>query len=196
MIRLFKKNKILFVLGVSTIICFVVGILFYSLIDLESKNIISNNVINLLDSLNNDKVSTFDNFCSLFFSGSLILFIIWIFGISIVGILFVYALYLFKVFIYAFEFVSLLSNLKFNNILYILIYFLPNIINIFIYFFITYYSLSFSFGVFRHLFIDKSINIKKIFMSYLRVFIISLILSFINCVFEILIIPKVLLFLF
>ena len=194
--KLFKKNRILFILVVSTVICFILGILFYSLIDLESKSIVNNNILNLIESLNKDEVSKFSNFYSLFLSSSLIIFIIWIFGISIVGLLLVYVLYLFKVFIYAFEFVSLLSNLKLNNILYILIYFIPNIINIFILLFITYYSLSFSIRVFKHLFIDKSINIKKLFMSYLRVFIIALVLSLINSILEILIIPKVLLFLF
>lgn len=196
MMRLFKKNRILFILVVSTIICFILGILFHSVIDLESKSIVNNNILNLMENLNKDDVSSFSNFGSLFFSSSLIIFIIWIFGISIIGILLVYVLYLFKVFIYAFEFVSLLSYLKLNNILYILIYFIPNIINIFILLFITYYSLSFSFRVFRHLFVDKSINIKKIFISYLKVFFISIFLSFISSIIEILIIPKVLLFLF
>lgn len=195
MIRLFKKNRILFILSVSTVIVFIAGVLFYNFIDIESKNIINNNIINLIDNLNNDNISNFNNFSNLILSSGLILFLIWIFGISIIGILFVYVLYLFKVFIYAFEFVSLAVNLKINNIFYILIYYIPNIISIFILLFITYYSLSFSFMLFKHLFIDKSINIKKIFMAYLKVFFISLFLSFINSILEILIIPKVLLFL-
>lgn len=194
--RLFKKNRILFILIISTIISFILGILFHSVIDLESKSIVNNNIINLIESLNKDGISSFSNFISLFFSSSFIIFIIWIFGISIIGILLVYCLYIFKIFIYAFEFVSLFSYLKINNILYIFIYFIPNIINIFILLFITYYSLSFSFRVFRHLFIDKSINIKKLFMSYLKVFFISLFLSFISSIIEILIIPKILIFLF
>ena len=37
MIRLFKKNKLLFVLGISTIICFIIGILFNSFIDDNNK---------------------------------------------------------------------------------------------------------------------------------------------------------------
>lgn len=196
MIRLFKKNKLLFLLSISTIVCFIVGILFNNFIDIDSKNIINNNIINLIDSLKNDNITNISNFISLLFSGSLIIFIIWIFGISIVGILFIYVLYLFKVFIYSFEFVSLLVNLKLNNILYILIYYIPSVFNVFILLFITYYSLSFSFGLFKHLFVDKSINIKKMFIGYLRVLLVALFIFLINCVLEIVIIPKILLFLF
>lgn len=196
MIRLFKKNRILFVLIIFTITTFIFGILFNSFIDIESKNIISNNISGLINNLNNDNISNFNNFISLFISNSLILFIIFILGISIIGMIFIYVIYLLKVFIYGFEFVSLLSYLKLNNIIYILIYFIPSIIFIFIFLFITYYGLSFSFMLFRHLFIDKSINIKKVFIGYLRVFLVSLFMCFINCIFEILFIPKVLLFLF
>ncbi len=196
MIRLYKKNKILFILSISTVLCFIFGILFNNFIDSDSKMIINNNIVNLIDNLNNDKISTFSNFRSLFFSNSLIIFIIWIFGISIIGILFIYLLYLFKVFIYAFEFISLIVNLKINNILYILIYFIPTIISILILLFITYYGLSFSFRLFRHLFINKSINIKKLFIVYLRVFLVALLICLINSIFEIYIIPKILLFLF
>ena len=196
MIRLFKKNKILFILCISTILCFIGGILFNNFIDIETKNIINNNIINLIDNLNNDKISNFSNFFNLFFSSGIIIFIIWIFGISIIGILFVFGIYLFKVFICSFELISLVVNLKLNNFLYIIIYFIPSIFNIFIFLFTTYYSLSLSFMLFKHLFIDKSINIKKLFLNYLRVFLIALFLSFISSILEILIIPKLLLFLF
>ena len=194
--RLFNKNRILFILIVSTIICFILGILFHSIIDLESKSIVNNNILNLMENLNKDSISNLSNFNSLFFSNCFITFIIWVFGISIIGILLVYVLYLFKIFIYAFEFVSLFSYLKLNNILYIFIFYIPNIISMFIFLFISYYSLSFSFRVFKHLFIDKSINIRKLFIGYLRVFFIALFLFLINSVIEIFIIPKLLLFLF
>lgn len=194
--RLFNKNRILFILIVSTIICFILGILFHSIIDLESKSIVNNNILNLIENLNKDSISNLSNFNSLFFSNCFITFIIWIFGISIIGILLVYVLYLFKIFIYAFEFVSLFSYLKLNNILYIFIFYIPNIISMFILLFISYYSLSFSFRVFKHLFIDKSINIRKLFIGYLRVFFIALLLFLINSIIEIFIIPKLLLFLF
>lgn len=194
--RLFNKNRILFILIVSTIICFILGILFHSIIDLESKSIVNNNILNLIENLNKDSISNLSNFNSLFFSNCFITFIIWVFGISIIGILLVYVLYLFKIFIYAFEFVSLFSYLKLNNILYIFIFYIPNIISMFILLFISYYSLSFSFRVFKHLFIDKSINIRKLFIGYLRVFFIALFLFLINSVIEIFIIPKLLLFLF
>lgn len=194
--RLFNKNRILFILIVSTIICFILGILFHSIIDLESKSIVNNNILNLIENLNKDSISNLSNFNSLFFSNCFITFIIWVFGISIIGILLVYVLYLFKIFIYAFEFVSLFSYLKLNNILYIFIFYIPNIISMFILLFISYYSLSFSFRVFKHLFIDKSINIRKLFIGYLRVFLIALLLFLINSIIEIFIIPKLLLFLF
>lgn len=194
--RLFNKNRILFILIVSTIVCFILGILFHSIIDLDSKSIVNNNILNLIENLNKDSISNLSNFNSLFFSNCFITFIIWVFGISIIGILLVYVLYLFKIFIYAFEFVSLFSYLKLNNILYIFIFYIPNIISMFILLFISYYSLSFSFRVFKHLFIDKSINIRKLFIGYLRVFFIALFLFLINSIIEIFIIPKLLLFLF
>ena len=60
MIRLFKKNRILFVLIIFTITTFIFGILFNSFIDIESKNIISNNISSLINNLNNDNISNFN----------------------------------------------------------------------------------------------------------------------------------------
>ena len=73
--RLFKKNRNLFVLCISTVVVFIFGILFYNFIGLESKNVINNNVVNLIENLKNDNISTFTNFGSLILSNSLIIFI-------------------------------------------------------------------------------------------------------------------------
>ena len=88
-------------------------------------------------------------------------------------------------FVFAFEANSLFVILGFKNILLIVVYLLPELINIFIYFIISYYASYFSFYLIKHLFYNSNYNMRKITRRFLYV-----LLIIISSVLEMFILPN------
>lgn len=185
--KLLMKNRLLFLFLILTIISFLSGLFFYVFIDDNSKKIVSDN-IDLL--INNKLINN-----SLIVNNSIISISVFLFGISIVGTIIIIPIFLFKVFIFSFEGICLLSNLGFKNIFILLLYLLPNFIQIISYFLICYYGCCYSLYLIKHLFKNINYNMTYITKRYLIVFIISFVFLILSCFLEILIISNLKLFL-
>ena len=182
MIKYIKNNKLLFIMTILSVISFLFGILFNTFLSNSNKKIISEN-INLL--INNKLIIP----KNLILTNTLTTLSIWILGISIIGIIIILPIYLFKTFILSFELISLITNLKLKNILIIILYLIPNIINTTIYFIICYYAITYSLYLIRHIFFNKKYNLHLITKKYLLVLLISLVLITISTIIEIIILP-------
>ena len=172
---------------VLSFISFILGIIFYYLIGDNNKDLITSN-INLL--INNKLI----NYNDIFINNILTTTIVYILGISVVGIIIILPLYLFKVFILSFEFISLIINLKFNNILVISLYLIPNIINIIIYYIICYYAINYSIFLIKNIYFNKGYNMFRISKKYLFIYLISLGFIIISSLLEMFILPRLNLF--
>ena len=166
MIRFFKKNKILFLLITMTILLLISSFFFYAILNNETKEIVTNNINSLLEGSRGKTLDYFSNHI-------LIVILIWSFGISIIGIIIVLLLYSFQIFMYGFEICALFSTLGIKNIILIMLYLIPNTILSITTFLLTYYSISYSFYLFRFLFFHKNYNFKMITSRYLKVFLFS-----------------------
>ena len=98
-------------------------------------------------------------------------------------------------FIFGFELVSLLVNLNIGRIIFIIIYMLPCLFNLVIYFILTLFSISYSISLFKILFLKKNYNLSDITKKYIKILGVSLLFSFLSSIIEIFIIPKILIFL-
>lgn len=183
MVSKIKKNKLLFLMLILTIISFLAGIVFNILIDENTKKIIKNNINLLID----NKLIIPSN---IFINNIIVTIIIYLLGISVIGLIIILPIYLFKAFILSFETVSLLSTLKLKNILVILLYLLPNTINTIIYFIICYYAITYSLYLIRNIFFNKKYNMYLITKKYLLIFILSLIFIILSSSLEVFILPK------
>lgn len=172
-----KRNKLLFILLFLTFIVFILGILFYFLLDINYKDIISSNI----DLLFQNKLIDFKSF---FFNKLFSNVFIWIMGISVIGFIVILILYLYKGFIFSFEVVSLLFNLNKNNFLMIIAYILPNFIFLIIMFILCYYSVSYSLFLFGFLFRNKKYNITIITRKYIKILIFNFIITLLCCLLE------------
>lgn len=180
-----KRNKLLSFYIFITVLVFILGILYHSILPNELKEIVKDNTNNIIkNKINLNEIK------NIILNNSIYSIIIWILGISIIGSIIVLILFEFKVFIYSFELTSLIINLKLNNILFIIIYLIPKTINIIIYFIITYYSINYSIYLFKYLILKKNYNIKSITNKYIKVLIKSQIILLISLILEIFIVPK------
>lgn len=177
MISYFKKNKLLSILIFITFISFILGILFFFLIDQSYKEIISNNIELLLQ----NKLIDIKPFVSnKLFSH----FFIWIIGISVIGFIIILILYLYKSFLFSFELISLVFNLNRNNIIKIIAYLFPNLLFLSIMFILCYYSARYSILLFSCLFGGKKYNLHLMMKKYVKVFLFTFFGTILCCLLE------------
>lgn len=194
MLKFIKNNKLLFILIVLTLISLISGILFNTLIDISTKKEITNNINSLITNYNSQS-NLIKSFIPTFSSSLFLELLIWIFGISIIGCIIVLFLFLFKVFIFGFELVSLLVNLNIRHIIFIVIYMLPSLFNLVIYFILTLFSISYSISLFKILFLKKNYNLSNITKKYIKILGVSLLFNLLSSIIEVFILPKILIFL-
>ena len=102
--------------------------------------------------------------------------LIWLLGISIIGLPITIVLAFMKSFIVGFSISSIISCYKAKGILGAFLYVFPHqIIILFIYLLLSFYSISFSIKLFKSLFLKQTINFRVVMQKYIKILLISLI---------------------
>ena len=181
-VRSFKnqRNLYIFLIGLA-LLAFIFGIIFIFLIDKDSQLYIKESINNYYMNYN----SSFNSFFKALFNNYIYLILIFILGISIIGIPFVIIMYLYKCFIFGFSFSSLLYSFGFKGLIISIFSLVINkLLFLVILLLISFYSISFSIKLFKYLFLKKSINFIDSMNKYIRILLISLISSLIISIYE------------
>lgn len=189
-----KVNKLLLILLISTIISFILGCLFISIVDNNGRSLIKESINSYFDGIFDGKTNYINGLYTILPRNIFTNIIIWLVGISIVGIIIVSCLLLFKSFLVGFSLSSIIYTYGFKGILISIIYMISEVINLFIIFLLTYYSISFSILLFNYLFRKKEYNRKIIMKRYIKIFIICLGITILNSLISIFLIPNLLRF--
>ncbi len=184
-----KKNKIFIIISLLTIIAFILGILYISIISKENQKLVVDSITNFFTNKGLDIKSLIFKTLT---TNMINCLLIWLLGISIIGIPFVLILLIYNSFVLGFTISSLIYTLKIKNIFKIFIFIIPNIINIFIIFILVYYSISFNIMLFNYLFKKKEYNRKIIVNRYLKILILAIIVFIISTFLEAYLIPHIL----
>ena len=193
---IFKVNKRIMVF---LFLFFIVSIVFGSILPLflneSDKLLVSNYLSNFVSEI----VSY--NGLSLLLNGLYsnlgLCFVIFVLGVSIVGVLFVLVLFFLKGFILGFSVSSIIINYGFKGVLFGFIYLFPHqIINMFLLSVLTCYSISFSIKFILYLFKKYDFNIRASFRKFFVVFSLCSIFITLCVLYESFLLPKILLFLF
>ena len=193
MIKLFKKNKILFFLIISIILVFIISLILYFSVDKKYILDINKRIVSYIKNTSSVKFNLKTLYKSLFNNISYN-FIIWFLGVSIIGIFFLLFLFYLNCFVSLFEIISLFSYYKFSNILFTITYSLYNIVNLVIITIIYYYAITYSIILFKYLFLKKDYSIQVITRRYLKILIFLLIYSFIQSIIDIYLFPNLIRF--
>lgn len=189
-----KVNKLLLILLISTIISFILGCLFISIVDNNGRSLIKESINSYFDGIFDGKTNYINGLYTILPRNIFTNIIIWLVGISIIGIIIVSCLLLFKSFLVGFSLSSIIYTYGFKGILISIIYMISEVINLFIIFLLTYYSISFSILLFNYLFRKKEYNRKIIMKRYIKIFIICLGITILNSLISIFLIPNLLRF--
>ena len=183
-----RKRKIFLILFFICFISLILGILFLAILDKDGKLIVSNTITNYIKNLNYDKKELF----LLLKNNVLITIVVWLFGISLFGVVFELLFLIAKSFILGFSISSFIYTFKLKGIYIGLIYLFPNIFNLIIYFILDFFDNNYSLYLYQYIFKNKEYNLKLIMSKYIKVLIISIILLIISSLISYFIVPNIL----
>lgn len=189
-IKKLKDKKQFIIIFVICIVAFIIGVLLPSILNEENRKIIETSLNSFFDTIKNNQLKTNELLFKTLTSNIIIDLILWLLGISIIGIPIVIILLGYKSLSLGFTISSIISTYKLNGVIKALIYIVPNIINLFIFFVISYYSISFSLMLFNYLFRKKEYNKRVIVNRYLKLLVISIIILIFSSVIETYVVPK------
>lgn len=163
----FNKKIILFLM-ILTVIALISGSIFLTILNEEDFKLVSNHLNGFLDTIKNNKMNYLLVLKNNLIPNIIYVFLIWLLGISIIGIPIIIFIYFFKVFILGFSVASIMATYSFKGILFSLIYIFPGQIFTMIGFLIlSIFALNFSFKILNGIFLKKVINFKFIITKYL-----------------------------
>ena len=185
-----KEKKQFILIFLICVVAFIIGVLLPSILNEENRKIIETSLNSFFDTIKNNQLKTNELLFKTLTSNIIIDLILWLLGISIIGIPIVIILLGYKSLSLGFTISSIISTYKLNGVIKALIYIVPNIINLFIFFVISYYSISFSLMLFNYLFRKKEYNKRVIVNRYLKLLVISIIILIFSSVIETYVVPK------
>lgn len=184
------KNKLLLRILIMILIAFLLGLFYLAILSKTNKGMIQENLNLFFSSIKDlDYVKGLINSLT---TNLIYVALIWILGISIIGVPIIIFLLLTKSFILGFSISSIIYFYQWKGIIIALIYSIPLIFNLFFLFFLGYYGILFSKNLNQLLFMKKNINFKDIMRKYLRILLFTTIGIIISSILEIYLIPNLL----
>lgn len=169
--RLYRIIITLMIFGIIS------GILFIFFISKESKTKALVSIKNFFDLMNTSTgINYGKSLLNTLVNNIGYVLLIWLLGISIIGLPITIVLVFMKSFIVGFSISSIISCYKAKGILGAFLYVFPHqIIILFIYLLLSFYSISFSIKLFKSLFLKQTINFRVVMQKYIKILLISLI---------------------
>lgn len=186
-----KRNKKLLVfLSVLGITGIVSGSIFNIMLNESDKTLISSYITNFFDNITNNTLDNISALKNAFFSEISYILIIWLLGISIIGIPIILFMYFSKFFILGFSISSIISNYGIKGCILSLGYIFPHkIINIIIYTILTLFTLKVSCKILYNIIRREKLDFKIVLNKYLIVLLINIGIIVLTTLFEVFITP-------
>lgn len=158
------------------------------------KNLVIEKINTLFTNISSNNINNINTFKNVLTENIIYILLIWILGMSIIGIIInIFMLYL-KGFIIGFSLSSFFLVYRYKGLLSSFIYAFPtSIINILILLILGAYSILFTINLWKLIFLkDKNLNIKRFIKKYILILIICLILGLISSLTESFLVPALL----
>lgn len=162
-----EKKKYIFLISI-VVIGIIIGIVFSNILSDNDKVLVEEKLTNYFINIKNDKeINYLSNFLNSFLNNTGTLVIIWILGLSIIGIVLNNFILFFKSFIVGFGIGSIINIYLYKGIIGAILYIFPHtLINIFVFIVLIYYANNFSIKLFKSLFLKKEIKFNEIMKKY------------------------------
>lgn len=186
------KNLSIF-LFVLLIVGIISGSIFASILNSSDKILVNEHLNSFLTSIEQNNINYIETFKNNLYQDLLNTIIIWLLGISVIGLPIIIIMYFSNNFILGFTIGCIISTFKVNGCLFALIYTFPfEIINILITMLLVMYSMSFSFKMIYSVLKKKTIDFKFMINKYVIILGITLISNLITVIYSSYLFPNIL----
>ncbi len=187
-IKVNKKTLLFFT--ILLIIGIIAGSIFMAILSETDKKLVTDYFNNYISNIENNKLNYLESIKNGLFNNLLYIIIIWILGISIIGIPIVTIMFFIKSFTLGFSIASIVFNYKLKGCLLNFINIFPHqMIYFLIYMLITTYSIFFSLKMINSIINKKNMDFKIMMNKYVKILIISVIAIIIGIIIETFITP-------
>ena len=187
-IKVNKKTLLFFT--ILLIIGIIAGSIFMAILSETDKKLVTDYFNNYISNIENNKLNYLESIKNGLFNNLLYIIIIWILGISIIGIPIVTIMFFIKSFTLGFSIASIVFNYKLKGCLLNFINIFPHqMIYFLIYMLIKTYSIFFSLKMINSIINKKNMDFKIMMNKYVKILIISVIAITIGIIIETFITP-------
>lgn len=188
-----KKRKLFSTLFITGVIGIILGGVFLLFLNDKSLEIMGSSINTYFSNVKSDKINYSNNFIVGLINSFSIGIIIWLLGISMVGLILIILMFGIKCFMMSISFFSIIHLYGLNGLLLSIIYIIPYFINILLLFILSYYAVSFSILIFKYFFRGADYNRKVIVKRYFKILGLCLIGFLITTLIDVFLVPKILL---
>ncbi|MDD3821941.1 MAG: stage II sporulation protein M [Bacilli bacterium] len=189
-----RKRGYAFIFGLILAGCFC-GSLFMSILDNHDKLLVINKVKAYFDSIKDNNLNYLWALKNNFLANFSYIILLWLLGLSIIGLPLILFFLFFKGFIIGFGITSIIYQYKIYGLFIALLYIFPHyIITVIITMILGYYAVTFSINLLLALLKSKTINFAEIMNRYLKILSMTLILTSIVILYTVFVIPNIIRF--
>lgn len=183
--KLWNQKILYLVLGIVILIGIGTGLFYQFFIGKEMKVEIINQMNHFFQTVKDGSLNFSNTLTNSISSNGLSLLLIWVLGISIIGIPFILIHLFFKAFVLSFSFISIIANYHFKGLFLGLMYIFPHqVLNLVIWLLLSFYAIGFSIKLIKVLFFEKNINLKEHFKKYTKILFICSLMLILSSLFE------------
>ncbi len=187
-----NKKTNLFVMFVI-ILGIISGSIFLMVINENDKSTVINQITTFMKNINDNNINNFNALKSAIIENLIFIILVWILGMSIIGVIFnIFFIYM-KGFMIGFSISSFILTYKYKGIIASIIYAFPtSVINIIVALILGSYSIIFTINLWKVIFMkDKNYNTGRFFKKYLLILGITTILVMLSSVTESYLVPSI-----
>lgn len=186
-------KKIMIFLNVIAIVGIIAGSIFMIVLSKNDKETVLNSIKDFFNKLINNKFDFVGTLKNTAISNFLFSFIIWVIGISVVGVLIVIFIIFYKSFTLGFTISSIIYTYSIKGTLLALIYVFPHmVINLLVLLYLSSYSIKLSIILIKSILKKDNLNFKAFINNYSKVFLISMLFLIATSLYESFISPIIL----
>ena len=187
-----QKTVIIFLLIIA-LIGLICGSFFITLLDKTDQELVKVYIETFINNIKTNKLNYLDAFKNTLVTNSIYTIVIWLLGISIIGIPIIVFMYFTKLFIISFSISAFILKYQLKGIILVLVYIFPHhIINFLIYTLLMIYATKFSSILINSIVKKKTIFVKNIMNNYLIILSICIVIIILTSLYETFAIPYIL----
>jgi stage II sporulation protein M len=188
----FKNKRLYLFLLLIFIIGVIFGSIFITILDEQDKASVLSQIGDFFSKIKSNKFDFAEVFKNSAISNLLYIALVFILGISIIGIPIVIIMLFLKGFMIGFSIASIIAKYKMIGLLGAITYIFPHIIlSVIVIFIISYYALKISFSILKSVMEKKTINFSEIINRYSVIMLIGVIVMVISSLIETFISPYI-----